>query len=109
MLRTRSSKSGSSHEWGDGAGEPQPPPCAQHKVPQLLYLTDLLTNIAAGWLHSRIDELLPDNWMALHYSLALAASANTRNVGVESCCCGPTIPTLLPSSTTQVQAFEHQT
>ena len=41
--------------------------CDQHQVPIAPYLTDVLTKLASGWLHSRIDELLPDRWKALHF------------------------------------------
>lgn len=38
--------------------------CAQHGVPPLPYLTDVLTRLANGWPQSRIDELLPGRWQA---------------------------------------------
>ena len=40
--------------------------CTQYDVPPLPYLTDVLRKLAAGWLQSRLDELLPDRWQALH-------------------------------------------
>ena len=40
--------------------------CAQHGVPPLPYLTDVLRKLAADWPQSRLDELLPDRWQALH-------------------------------------------
>ncbi len=40
--------------------------CAQYSVPPLLYLTDVLRTLAAGWPPRRLDELLPDRWQALH-------------------------------------------
>jgi transposase len=36
--------------------------CAQHGLPPLPYLTDVLRKLAAGWEHDRLDELLPDRW-----------------------------------------------
>jgi transposase len=36
--------------------------CAQHGVPPLPYLTDVLRKLAAGWKDDRLDELLPDRW-----------------------------------------------
>ena len=35
---------------------------AQHGVPPLPYLTDVLRKLAAGWGNDRLDELLPDRW-----------------------------------------------
>jgi transposase len=35
---------------------------AQHGVPPLPYLTDVLQRLADGWDHDRLDELLPDQW-----------------------------------------------
>ena len=35
---------------------------AQHGVPPLPYLTDVLHSLAAGWDESRLDELLPNHW-----------------------------------------------
>ena len=35
---------------------------AQHGVPPLPYLTDVLRRLAAGWDEDRLDELLPDRW-----------------------------------------------
>ena len=40
--------------------------CAQHDVPPLPYLTDVLRKLANGWDQSRLEELLPDRWHALH-------------------------------------------
>ena len=40
--------------------------CTQYDVQPLPYLTDVLRKLAAGWLQSRLDELLPDRWQALH-------------------------------------------
>jgi transposase len=39
--------------------------CAQHGVPPLPYLTDVLRRLAGGWPQSRIDELLPDRWQSV--------------------------------------------
>jgi hypothetical protein len=36
--------------------------CAQHRVPPLPYLTDVLGKLAAGWPQDRLDELLPHRW-----------------------------------------------
>lgn len=36
--------------------------CAQHGVPPLPYLSDVLRKLAAGWPDDRLDELLPDRW-----------------------------------------------
>jgi transposase len=36
--------------------------CAQHGVPPLPYLTDILRRLARGWPHSRLEELLPHRW-----------------------------------------------
>jgi transposase len=38
--------------------------CAQHDVPPLPYLTDVLRRLASGWPEDRLDELLPDHWQA---------------------------------------------
>lgn len=35
---------------------------AQHGVPPLPYLTDVLQRLATGWGPNRVDELLPDHW-----------------------------------------------
>jgi transposase len=40
--------------------------CAQHGVPPLPYLTDVLRKLAHGWDTDRIEELLPDRWQQLH-------------------------------------------
>lgn len=40
--------------------------CAQHDVPPLPYLTDVLRKLAEGWDQSRLEELLPDRWQLLH-------------------------------------------
>ena len=40
--------------------------CAQHAVPPLPYLTDVLQKLADGWKQSRLDELLPHHWKELH-------------------------------------------
>ena len=40
--------------------------CAQHDVPPLPYLTDMLRKLADGWDESRLEELLPDRWQLLH-------------------------------------------
>jgi transposase len=40
--------------------------CAQHGVPPLPYLTDVLGKLANGWEESRLEELLPDRWQVLH-------------------------------------------
>jgi transposase len=36
--------------------------CAQHGVPPLPYLTDVLGKLASGWDARRLDELLPHRW-----------------------------------------------
>jgi hypothetical protein len=36
--------------------------CALRGLEPLAYLTDVLTKLAGGWPHGRIDELLPGNW-----------------------------------------------
>jgi hypothetical protein len=38
--------------------------CAQHAVPPLPYLIDVLRKLADSWQQSRIDELLPHRWQA---------------------------------------------
>jgi transposase len=40
--------------------------CAQHGVPPLPYLTDVLRKLADGWKQSRLDELLPHRWDEMH-------------------------------------------
>lgn len=40
--------------------------CAQHDVPPLPYLTDVLRKLAEGWDQGRLEELLPDRWQLLH-------------------------------------------
>jgi transposase len=40
--------------------------CAQHQVPPLAYLTDVLRKIANGWDQNRLEDLLPDRWPLLH-------------------------------------------
>ena len=40
--------------------------CAQHRVPPLPYLTDVLRKLADGWKQSRLDELLPHRWEEMH-------------------------------------------
>jgi hypothetical protein len=40
--------------------------CAQHGVPALPYLTDVLQKLADGWKQSRLDELLPHHWKQLN-------------------------------------------
>ncbi|MGH7505197.1 MAG: IS66 family transposase, partial [Longimicrobiales bacterium] len=42
--------------------------CAQHGVPPLPYLTDVLRKLAAQWPKHRLDELLPDRWLQLYSS-----------------------------------------
>jgi transposase len=37
--------------------------CAQHQVPPLDYLWDVLELISRGWPVARVDELLPDVWL----------------------------------------------
>jgi len=41
--------------------------CNLENVNPWLYLRDVLQKLASGWLHSRIDELLPHQWKSLHY------------------------------------------
>lgn len=36
--------------------------CAQHGIPPLPYLTDVLDKLASGWTTRRLDELLPPHW-----------------------------------------------
>jgi transposase len=36
--------------------------CAQHGLPPLPYLTDILTKLASGWSSTRLDDLLPHQW-----------------------------------------------
>ena len=36
--------------------------CALHRVNAFAYLTDVLRKLASGWLQTRLDELLPENW-----------------------------------------------
>ena len=36
--------------------------CRLHDIYPWAYLQDILTKLADGWLHSRLDELLPPNW-----------------------------------------------
>jgi transposase len=40
--------------------------CAQHDVPPLPYLTDVLRKLASGWYEDRLEELLPDRWQVLY-------------------------------------------
>jgi hypothetical protein len=40
--------------------------CAQHDVPPLAYLTDVLRKLANGWPKNRLEELLPDRWHIFH-------------------------------------------
>jgi transposase len=40
--------------------------CALNGVEPLAYLTDVLKKLASGWPASKIDELLPPNWIASH-------------------------------------------
>ena len=48
--------------------------CAQHGVPPLPYLTDVLRKLANDWETSRLEELLPDRWQLLH-----GAGSNSRS------------------------------
>lgn len=52
--------------------------CAQHHVPPLPYLTDVLRKLAAGWPDSRLEELLPDQWQHLHGKALTAPAAQRR-------------------------------
>jgi len=36
--------------------------CAQHGVPPLPYLTDVLSKLVSGWDDERLDDLLPHRW-----------------------------------------------
>jgi hypothetical protein len=36
--------------------------CAQHGVPPLPYLTDILTKLASGWSSTRLEDWLPHQW-----------------------------------------------
>jgi len=38
--------------------------CAMHGVPPLAYVTDVLEKLANDWPQSKLDELLPDRWLA---------------------------------------------
>jgi transposase len=49
--------------------------CAQHGVPPLPYLTDVLRRLGAGWPDDRLDDLLPHAWKAEHAAIAAPASA----------------------------------
>jgi len=40
--------------------------CAQHEVEPLVYLTDVIGKLAAGWPRERLAELLPGRWAQLH-------------------------------------------
>ncbi|MDP6424752.1 MAG: IS66 family transposase [Planctomycetota bacterium] len=40
--------------------------CALNGVEPSAYLTDVLQKLAGGWLNSRLDELLPPNWIEAH-------------------------------------------
>jgi transposase len=48
--------------------------CAQHGVPPLPWLTDVLRKLANGWEATRLDELLPDRWQQLYGSADSTAS-----------------------------------
>ena len=48
--------------------------CAQHGVPPLPYLTDVLRRLANGWPVNRLDELLPHAWMPAHEGPAALAT-----------------------------------
>ena len=52
--------------------------CAQHGVPPLPYLTDVLRKLASGWDEDRLEELLPDRWQAL-YNRNLSAAPDTSD------------------------------
>ena len=49
--------------------------CAQHGVPPLPYITDLLRKLGAGWPDSRLDELLPHARKVTQDQAALALQA----------------------------------
>jgi hypothetical protein len=56
--------------------------CAQHRVPPLPYLTDVLRKLPRGWERDRLEELLPDRWQLLHASIPrLDAQARTPAAG----------------------------
>ncbi len=40
--------------------------CAQHNLPPLPYLIDVLHRLAVGWPNERLEELLPDRWQRLY-------------------------------------------
>jgi hypothetical protein len=52
--------------------------CAQHGVPPLPYLTDVLRKLANGWDADRLDELLPDRWQQLYGGEISTASATNE-------------------------------
>ena len=47
--------------------------CAQYGVPPLPYLTDILTKLASGWSISRLDDLLPHQWVGSDHDATLPA------------------------------------
>jgi transposase len=51
--------------------------CAQHDVPPLPYLTDVLRKLASGWDEDRLEELLPDHWQ-------LTGGDNSRSPPMDS-------------------------
>jgi hypothetical protein len=58
--------------------------CAQHDVPPLAYLTDVLRKLANGWQERRLEELLPDRWQLLHsggepFTIALPSASVAVN------------------------------
>jgi transposase len=50
--------------------------CAQHGVPPLPYLTDVLRKLAGGWGTDRLEELLPDRWQQLYGGAAESSNGS---------------------------------
>jgi transposase len=48
---------------------------ARHELDLGLYLRDVMLKLASGWPQSRLDELLPHRWRALHAKTAAQAHA----------------------------------
>jgi hypothetical protein len=46
--------------------------CALRGVPPLPYLTDVIEKLSSGWPDDRIEELLPDRWIATRRAAAAA-------------------------------------
>lgn len=50
--------------------------CALHGIDGYAYLVDVLGKLAAGWLYSRLDELLPANWANWEAASRAASAAD---------------------------------